>query len=165
MMQSERLRPYFLMIVLAAAIVLTALIFSPFFKPLSLAAVFAVVLQGLYKRISKLIGGWPSVAALLTVVVSVVLILLPLSLVGVLVGNEAREMYFSLEEGGGRSTIAELFLRVDKTFGGIIPGLGEFSRDISMNVDMYTKEALRWITAHSGAIFSSFSSLLLALLI
>ncbi|OGG64194.1 hypothetical protein A3C18_00020 [Candidatus Kaiserbacteria bacterium RIFCSPHIGHO2_02_FULL_54_11b] len=164
-MNNERLRPYFLMILLLGAMVLTALIFAPFLKPLALAAVFAVVLQGLYRKISTMLGGWPSIAALLTVVISVFLILLPLSLIGVLVGNEARELYFSLEEGGGRSTIAELFLRVDKTFGGIIPGLGEFSRDISMNVDMYTKEALRWITAHSGAIFSSFSSLLLALLI
>src|SRR3990167_6126363 len=141
MMQSERLRPYFLMIVLAAAIVLTALIFSPFFKPLSLAAVFAVVLQGLYKRISKLIGGWPSVAALLTVVVSVVLILLPLSLVGVLVGNEAREMYFSLEESGGQSTISQLFLRIDESFCGAIPGLGAFAGDIPANVDTNTKQA------------------------
>ncbi len=153
------------MIVLVGAIALTALIFAPFLKPLALAAVFAVVLQGLYRMISKLLGGWPSVAALLTVVVSVFLILLPLSLVGVLVGNEAHDMYLSLEEGGGRSTIAELFLRVDETFGGIIPGLGEFSRDISANLDTYTKEALQWITGHAGDIFSSISSLLLSLFI
>ena len=165
MMQTERLRPYFLMIVLAAAIVLTALIFSPFFQPLALAAVFAVMLQGLYRRISQLLGGWPSIAALLTVIVSVVLILLPLSLVGVLVGNEAREMYFSLEESGGQSTISQLFLRVDESFGGAIPGLGEFARDISANVDTYTKEALQWITAHAGDIFSSISSLLLSFFI
>ncbi len=162
MMQSDRLRPYFLMIVLVGAIVLTALIFSPFLKPLALAAVFAVVLQGLYRKISELLGGWPSIAALLTVIVSVVLILLPLSLVAVLVGNEAREVYFSLDEGSGRSTISELFLRVDESFGGVIPGLGEFSRDISANVDTYTKEALQWITGHAGDIFSSVSSLLLS---
>ncbi|HEY4488247.1 MAG TPA: AI-2E family transporter, partial [Candidatus Paceibacterota bacterium] len=165
MMQSDRLRPYFLMIVLGAAIVLTAFIFAPFFQPLALAAVFAVVLQGLYRRISELLGGWPSIAALLTVIVSVVLILLPLSLVGVLVGNEAREVYFSLEEGGGRSTISELFLRIDESFGGAIPGLGEFARDISANVDTYTKEALQWITGHAGDIFSSISSLLLSFFI
>lgn len=162
MMQSDRLRPYFLMIVLAAAIVLTALIFSPFLKPLALAAVFAVVLQGLYRSISELLGGWPSTAALLTVIVSVVLILLPLSLVGVLVGNEARELYFSLNQGGGRSTISEFFLRVDESFGGVIPGLGEFARDASANVDTYTKEALQWITGHAGDIFSSISQLLLS---
>lgn len=162
MMQSEKLRPYFLMIVLGVAIVLTALIFLPFLKPLALAAVFAVVLQGLYRRISKLLGGWPSTAALLTVIVSVLLILLPLSLVAVLVGNEAKDVYFSLEQGSGRSTISEAFLRVDESFGGKIPGLGEFARDVSANVDTYTKEALQWITAHAGDIFSSISSLLLS---
>ena len=153
------------MILLASAFVLTALIFSPFLKPLALAAVFAVVLQGLYRRISTLLGGWPSTAALLTVIVSVVLILFPLSFVGVLVGNEARDVYFSLDEGSGRSTISELFLRVDESFGGAIPGLGEFSRDISANLDVYTKEALQWITGHAGDIFSSISSLLLSFFI
>ncbi len=161
-MQGERLRPYFLMVLLAVAIVLVALIFSPFLKPLILAAVFAVVLQGLYRKMSQLLGGWPSIAALLTVVISVVLILLPLALVGVLVGNEAREVYFSLEEAGGRSTIAELFLRIDASFGGVVPGIGEFSRDVSANIDTYTKEALQWITGNAGDIFSSISSLLLS---
>ncbi len=161
-MQSEKLRPYFLMIVLGVAIVLTALIFSPFLKPLALAAVFAVVLQGLYRRISKLLGGWPSIAALLTVIVSVLLILLPLSLVAVLVGNEAKEVYFSLEQGNGRSTISQAFLRIDESFGGRIPGLGDFARDASANVDTYTREALQWITGHAGDIFSSISSLLLS---
>lgn len=151
-----------MIILLGVALILTALIFSPFLKPLALAAVFAVVLQGLYRRISKLLGGWPSVAALLTVVVSVVLILLPLSFIGVLVGNEAREVYVSLEESGGRSTIAELFSRIDESFGGKIPGLGEFVRNASANVDSYTKEALQWITGHAGDIFSSISSLLLS---
>ena len=165
MMQSEKLRPYFLMILLGAALILTLFIFAPFLKALALAAVFAVVLQGLYRRISKLLGGWPSTAALFTVIISVLLILLPLSLIGVLVGNEAHDVYVSLEEGGGRSTIAELFFRVDESFGGKIPGLGEFARDISANVDTYTKEALQWITGHAGDIFSSISSLLLSFFI
>ncbi len=153
------------MIVLLGAMALAFAIFLPFLKPLALAAVFAVVLQGLNGRISRLLGGWPSTSALLTVIVSVVLILLPLSIVGVLVGNEARDLYASLEEGRGRSMIAETFLRIDETFGGSIPALGEFTRDISANVDSYTKEALRWITGHAGDIFSSVSSLLLSFFI
>src|SRR3989344_5558374 len=103
MMHIQTLRPYFLMLFLIGALALTTAIFWPFLKPLALAAVFAVVLQGLYQRISRVLGGWPSTAALLTVVVSVLVILLPLSLVGVLVGNQAHDLYTSLEKGGGRS--------------------------------------------------------------
>ena len=164
-MQSEKLRPYFLVVLLVGVIVLVALIFAPFLKPLALATVFAVVLQGLYGKVSNMLGGWPSVAAFLTVAIAVFLILLPLSLIGVFVGNEAHNLYLSLGEGSGRSAIAELFLRVDENLSGTIPGLGEFSRGISANVDTYTKEGLQWITQHIGGIFSSISSLLLSLFI
>ena len=165
MMHIQTLRPYFLMLFLVGTFALTTAIFWPFLKPLALAAVFAVVLQGLYQRVSKLLGGWPSTAALLTVIVSVFAILLPLSLVGVLVGNEARSLYTSLEAQGGESTIAQMILRVDETFSGVIPGLGEFSHTASVDINTYTKEALQWITGHAGQIFSSISSLLLSLFI
>ncbi len=143
---------------------LTVAVFWPFLKPLALAAVFAVVLQGLYQRVVRALGGWPSTAALLTVIMSVFFILLPLSLVGVLVGNEARDLYVSLEAGSGQTTIAQMFLRVDETFGDV-PGIGEFTRSASIDVSTYTKEALQWITGHAGDIFSSASQLLLAFFI
>ena len=164
-MQSQALRPYFLVLFLVGAFALTIAIFWPFLKPLALAAVFAVVLQGLYERVSRLLGGWSSTAALLTVIISVFFILLPLSLVGVLVGNEAHDLYISLEAGNGQSTIAQMFLRVDETLGGVLPGIGEFSRSASVDIDTYTKEALQWITSHAGEIFSSISRLLLAFFI
>lgn len=153
------------MALLIGAVVLVALIFEPFLKALALAMVFAVVLQGLHKKLLKFFGGFPSVASLLTVILSVLVILVPLTLVGVLVAGEAQNVYHSLEESGGRSTIALAFLQVDEALGGVVPGLGEFSRDISANLDLYTKEALQWITKHSGAIFASASSFLLSLFI
>ncbi len=165
MIRNDILRPYFLVILLVGAFALVGLIFLPFFKPLILAVVFAVVLQGPYQAISKLLRGWPSVAALLTVLLSIVFILVPLCLIGVLVANEARDLYVSLAEGGGRSVIAELFLRIDETLGGTVPGLGEFARDISANVDTYTKAGLQWILGHAGEVFSGISSLLLSFFI
>jgi len=164
-MQNERLRPYFLLLSLVGVIALTAAVFWPFLKPLALAAVFAVVLQGLYTRVSNALGGWPSIAALLTVLISVILILLPLSLIGTLVGAEARSLYISLETSGERSAIATMLLRADEAFGSIIPGFGELVRDTSSNLDTYAKEALAWIATHTGDIFSSVSRLLLSLFI
>lgn len=164
-MDNTRFRSQFLVVILAAAAVLAALIFAPFAKALAFAAVFAVVLQGLYGRISKLLKSWPSTAALLTVVISVLVILLPLSVIGTLVGNEAHDLYVSLEQESGQSVIAEAFTRADEALGGAVPGLGEFASNISANINTYTKEVLQWVTQHSGAIFSSFSSLLLSFFI
>ena len=165
MMQVQTLRPYFLVLTLVGAFALTTAVFWPFLKPLALAAVFAVVLQGLYRRISDALGGWPSTAALLTVIISVFVILLPLSLVGVLVGNQAHDLYLSLEGGSGQDVVTQLFLRVDETFGGAIPGLSEFTRTVPTNIDTYTKEALQWIAGHAQDIFSSISRLLLSFFI
>ena len=165
MANMQTIRPYFLLAAIFGAGALTVAVFFPFLKPLALAAVFAVVLQGLYQRVVKLLGGWPSTAALLTVIISVFFILLPLSLVGVLVGNQARDLYVSLEAGSGQTTIVQMFSRVDETFGGVFPGIGEFSRSASVDVNTYTKDALQWITGHAGDIFSGASQLLLAFFI
>lgn len=164
-MQAQTFRPYFLLITILGAAALALAVFSPFLKPLVLAAVFAVVLQGLYKRIAKALGNWPSTAALLTVVFAVFLVLLPLSLVGTLVANQAHDLYVSLEEGGGRSAVSQILLRADETLGSVIPGLGGLARDASANIDTYAKEVLQWITGHAGDIFSGFSKLLLSFFI
>lgn len=166
MIHVEKIRPYFLLLSLTGVVMLTIGVFWPFLKPLALAAVFAVVLQGIYTRISKMLGGWPSTSALLTVLISIFALLLPLSLVGVLVSNEAHTLYLSLEgAGGGRTVLADMVLRADEMFGSVVPGLGEFAQNTSTNVDMYAKEALRWVTGNAGGIFSSFSKLLLSFFI
>jgi predicted PurR-regulated permease PerM len=161
-MEQQKLRPYFLMLAVVGAAVLASAVLWPFLKPLALAIIFAVVLEGLYERISGALGGWPSASALLTVLVSVVVILLPLSLVGVLVGNEAHNLYVSLDANGGRSALSGALLKADDTFGRFIPGFGDFARSVSVNLDSYTKEALQWIAAHAGDIFSGASKLLLS---
>lgn len=165
MMQAQTIRPYFLILTILGAAALAAAVFLPFLKPLALAAVFAVVLQGLYKKISVGLHGWPSTAALFTVLLSVLLIVLPLTLVGVLVGSQARDLYISLDQGSGRNAVAQLFVRADDTFGSVIPGFTEFSLNASANIDTYTKGALQWVIEHAGDIFSSLSRLLLSFFI
>lgn len=161
-MQNERLRPYFLLIALISTLALTWAVFFPFLKPLALAAVFAVVLQGLYGRVNRFLGGLPSLSAFLTVLIGVILILLPLSLVGALVGQEASGLYLSLEEGGGQSVAGKLLGQADRVFGPIIPGFTETARDVSANLDTYIRDGLQWIAGHTGGIFSSISKFLLS---
>jgi predicted PurR-regulated permease PerM len=159
-------RLYFLVACILGALFLTSAVLLPFLKPLALAAVFAVVLRGVYTTISKWLGGWPSVSALLTVLVSVFVILLPLSLVGTLVANEARSLYASLENAGGsRSVASQMLLDADTVLGNRIPGLSAAAQDASAHVDEYTKEALQWVTQNAGGIFSGLSRLLLAFFI
>lgn len=162
----QHTRSYFLFVSLAGAALLTVLVFAPFLKPLALAAVFAVVLSGIFNKISRMLGGWPSTAALLTVLVSVVMILLPLTVVGTLVGTEAHNLYVSLAgAGGGKTVVAQMILSANEAYGSVIPGLGAFAENASANIDEYTRQLLSWITGNAGQIFSSFSSLFLAFFI
>lgn len=161
-MQSEKLRPYFLIILLLGAALLTALVFAPFLKPLALALAFAVVLQAPYRVIARMFGSYTSIAALMTVIAGVFLILLPLSLVGVLVGNEAGNLYSSLGTTNGQSVVAQLFVRADEAVSSVMPTLGGFSQNASINIDAYAKDVLQWIVQNAGMIFSGVSSLLLA---
>lgn len=166
MTQLEKIRPYFLIVFLAGAALLTLEVFAPFLKPLALAAVFAVVLHRIFDRIVKVLHGWESTAALITVLIGVVMIIVPLSLVGVLVGNEARTLYTSLEgAGGGRTVVAQMILTANETYGGVVPGLSSLAQNASVNVDSYTKQVLEWITGNAGGIFSGVSNLLLSLFI
>ena len=159
-MQSERLRPYFLILFLLGALVLTGFIFAPFLKPLALAAVFAVVLQGLYKNVSKYVR-WQGAAAFFTILISTILILIPLSLVSVLIGQEARDLYLSLDKSDGQSSVSQLFDRADEILNNIAPGL----QDASADIDASAKTALQWIVGRAGSIFGSISSFLLSLFI
>ena len=162
-MQNERLRPYFLLLLLVGAGALTALIFAPFLKALALAAVFAVVLQGLYGSISGWLRGRAGLAALATVLVGVIVILLPLSLVGTLVAREARDLYVSLDQGSAQAILTQAFSRADLALGGL--GLGAFSREFSVDVGDYAKQGLAWIAEHAGAIFGGITAFLLSFFI
>ncbi|HYF10418.1 MAG TPA: AI-2E family transporter [Candidatus Paceibacterota bacterium] len=164
-MNREQLRPYFLMILLLGVFGLVGLIFLPFLPPLILAAVFSVVLYPLYVRIKRRLGEWPSLASILTVLISLVIVLLPLSLLVTLVGNEARELYFSLELGEGRSHLSEVLLRFESVLGTFIPGVEGMAANIAANIDTYARTALQWVIGHAGSAFSSVASLLLSLFI
>lgn len=166
MIQSERVRPYFLLVLLVGAFALTIFIFAPFLKPLALAAVFAVVLQGVYRTVSTAFNGrLPGFAAFLTVLISVVFILLPLSLLGTSVAREARSLYLSLEEGSASNVVSNALRQFETSLDRITPELGDAARAVSADIDTYTQDALAWITSNAGSIFSSLSSLVLSFFI
>src|SRR3989344_4961826 len=84
-----------------------------------------------------------------------------LSLVSVLIGQEARDLYLSLDKSDGQSSVSQLFDRADEILNNIAPGL----QDASADIDASAKTALQWIVGRAGSIFGSISSFLLSLFI
>jgi predicted PurR-regulated permease PerM len=155
----------FLLILLAGALVLAYLIFSPFLAPLALAAVFAVVLQPMYRAILRKFGDRESLAAITAVLIAIVCILVPLIAIGTQILGEAGQLYSSLAESSGQNSIAAMIQEFGHKFEVAYPSSGAFFDNLSADVDVYAKRGLEWILAHLGSALSSVSALVLDLFI
>ena len=163
-MDSHRHSGYFLLVLIAASVVLAVQIFMPFLAPLALAAAFATVLQPLHLRFLKQLPGHSGIAATLTLITSAICILVPLVLILSLVGWEASKLYASLADGTFTLNTSTLVREVQHvlppdTFG------TDFSDAFAGNVSTYAREMLSWLSGHVGDAFSSVASLLLNLFV
>lgn len=156
----------FLLVLLSGALILAFMIFKPFLAPLALAAVFAVVLQPLHKAILRKFGDRESLAALATVFIAVICILVPLTLIGMQIFGEAGQLYVSLAGASGQESIAVATVNgLGQKFAEIYPGSAPFFSSVSADLDVYLKRGLEWLLGHLGSALSSVSALLLELFI
>jgi len=163
-MQSQRLQPYFLLVLLAVSFTLAFFIFRPFLLPLSLAAIFAVVLYPVYARLLSRVK-WEGVAALLTMLVGIVCILIPLGFVGFQIFREAQQLYVSLTAGDGGAHLESFIREAQNILARIAPILGGLSFDLSASLNSYAQTALSWFIEHLGSAFSSIAKTLLSFLV
>ncbi len=157
-MDNFRIQSNFLLILLAGAGVLAIFIFRPFIYALILAVIFAVVFQPIYRKILKLFGQYPSIAALLATILVVIFILAPLALLGVQVFKEARQLYFSLAENSGREVILNIFRDAANKIQHLVPE----TKDFSLSFDQYVKQGATWLVQNLGAIFSNFAKMIVS---
>jgi predicted PurR-regulated permease PerM len=78
-LKSRDFRTAFVLLLVAAVTALFLAVIWPFFKPLLLAAMLAGLCRPLYLWVTRIVGGRPSLGAVLTLVVLLVIVLGPLS--------------------------------------------------------------------------------------
>ena len=164
-MESARLQPYFLLVLLVGAFALVFFILQSFLVPLIFAAIFAVIFQPLYLRLVGWVRGRQSIAAALATFLAVLCILLPLSLLGVQIAREASGLYKSLADGSGRIYVNQVVYSGAQLIDSLVPGTVSVSSNISSGIDDYAKQFLQWLISHTGSVFSSLSKLLLDLFV
>lgn len=147
---------YFLMILLAITLVLSFFILRPFLVAFTLAVIFAVLFQPLYRKLLKYTFKIESAAALLTIIIILMLILTPLMLIGFQILKEARDLYVSLAEGGGKDTILHTLNNLTGSFYESFPNAPK----VTLNFDQYIRQSLSWLLNNLGAVFSNFASLI-----
>lgn len=164
-MENRTLQPYFLLAVLGGSFVLAFFILQPFLAPLALAIIFAVVLQPIYRDLAKRFGGRTSLASLATVVLFALLVLVPLSFIGVQLVDQASGLYTSISSGDAQKTVDTLIATIAQTVSGIVPDAEARAEELSANVGTYASSALNWIVQHFGAAFSGVLSIVLNILV
>lgn len=156
---------YFLLAFLAAAFVMSYFIFEPFLGALVMAAVFAVILQPVYLRILRAMPRWPSVASLLTVLVSVIFVLVPIGTLGTQIGFEAANLYTDLTDGDTRAELVRAVAEIESQVTRYVPQAAGFSESLAGNISNYAQVALGWIVQHLGSAFAGIASIALSLFV
>ena len=160
-MKNSSIQSYFLLMLLLAALALAYNIFSAFLIPLTLAVVFAVTLQPVQRRVGARIAD-RSLASAVTFAIGIVCILAPLSFVGVLITNEAQQLYQSVQNGAGEGYLYVALTNAQQAVHAYLPQF-TFPTNLYSYIDQYTRVALGWIVSNLGVIFSSVASVLLSL--
>ncbi|MBI2459534.1 MAG: AI-2E family transporter [Parcubacteria group bacterium] len=147
---------YFLLVLLAATLILSFYILRPFMSVFILAVVFAVIFQPLYRRMLKYCFRHEGLAALLSTIMVAVIILTPLIFLSIRILQELRELYISLVENGGKDNFINIFNGLTENFRRYFLLPSEFS----VNFGQYLKQGLNWLLQNLGSLFSNLAGIL-----
>ncbi len=141
MKHDPRTSYHFLLLLIAVTAALAFFILKPFLYALILAAVFAVIFEKPHGQIRAAVGGREGIAAGISTVLILVLIVAPLILLGAQVFKEAMILY-GAAQGSGEGNMALETMR-------------QFAADkLSFDVNEYIKLGLDWITSNLGVLLS-----------
>jgi len=132
MKELKSLPTYFLLLLLAVALYFGYLIFQPYFAVIIMAAIFALIFHPFYHWLEKKLKGRSSVAAFLTVLAFILVVLIPLTNFVALLVSESINSYPALEKtfsDGNLNSTVEMLVQKAKDFQAIFPFLDTASFD------------------------------------
>lgn len=154
---NSKISSYFFFVLLLSAVVAAIIIFLPFLTPLILGVAASVIVYPLYLGISRIFGKGrikENLAALATVFIVLIVILVPLFLLLSQMYAEIQILYAFMTDEGGRSVMINnlnhLFQVVSKMLFNVFPA---YNFD-SLNITTYIKDILVWAFGNLDKIFT-----------
>ncbi len=160
-MNHKKSELYFLLLLLFGIFVLAFFIFQPFLYALILAIVFATVFRPVYKRAFIITRKRSALAALLTTMSVLIIIIAPLLLLGMQIFQEATQLYTSLVGNGNATDLSRSVNDVIQNLLKLSPVPLEFSIDVSQ----YLKQGLSWLLQHIGPLFANVARVMMSIFI
>ncbi|MBI2577329.1 MAG: AI-2E family transporter [Candidatus Wildermuthbacteria bacterium] len=154
-MSNTQIQTYFLLFLLLGILALVFAILLPFLSVLLIAASLAIVFHPLHAKILALWRGRATLAAFTSVLAILVLILMPLSLLGFVIFQEAAGFYSAAAEG-------RLDLEpIEKIVGNIESQIQKFVPTFSLEPSAYAEQLGKWLMQNIGGAFSKATQLIL----
>lgn len=145
-MHRTHIQIVFFFVLLLGVLVLAFFLFLPYLTTLAVAATFAVVTCPLHRRLVFLLRKREGLAALLTVLLTILLVLLPLSFIGTQVVRESQHLYERIVEN--RESLTE-------SFTGFLEGTSErYAPQMSFDLSRYAGQGLSWLAGKIGLLFA-----------
>lgn len=157
-MNHQKSEVYFLLVLLAGIFVLAFFIFKPFLYALILAMVFATVFEPVHKRILIITRERRSLAALLTTVSVLIVVVAPITFLSVQIYQEAAGLYSSLTSNGGAVDFS-------RDVGNAMQNLKQFFPvpiESSLDVSQYMRQGLNWLLQNLGPLFSGVAKVIVS---
>jgi predicted PurR-regulated permease PerM len=152
---------YYMLALLLGALLIVFYIFRPFLYTLITATAFAVVFQPVHQKVLNYTRQRRGIAALITGVIIILLVLIPVVFLGIQIFREAQELYSSVTDGGGKDNILNAVKEITAYLQKYIPVPVEFSLDF----DKYIEHGLSWLLENIGSVFSNLAKIILKLFI
>ncbi len=149
-----RLQLPFFYFLLAGVSILAFFIFFPYLQVLFLAIVLAVVFYPLYRLCCRVLFGWESGSAFVSVILILMLTVLPLTGLGYFVFQEVKEIYLYYNEGEGNLKLLDYIGQGQRYLGYVLPDQYVPETTIQ-DIDEYFSRGYTWLGQHVGGIFSN----------
>lgn len=150
-------RFYFFLFLFFWVFLLIFFILLPFMQALILAMILAVTFTPLYEYILKNITWGKSIAALITTIIILTLVVAPVIFLGIQIFQEATQLYTFAVTGGLQSFLPNILDSISYIF----PQAGTTLSNITPNADVQLKAGLQWFLQNIGPVFSSATSILI----
>ncbi len=166
---TSKVSSYFFFILLFGAVAASVVIFLPFLTPIILGIAGSVVAYPVYTRLTKTFGsavGWKAnVAALLTVILVILIIVAPLFFLVSRIYVEVQSLYAILTDESGRSVVINSLNNISQTLSDKLFNLFPAYSFDSLNVTEYLKAFLVWIFGNLDRIFTGLATIAIYLFI
>ncbi len=147
MPSSKKIETGFFILLVAGACVIAFLILKPYASPLFVALVFSLVFRPLYEALLRKFSR-PNLASFLTLLILFLAVLIPASVFGFFIFDDARGLYFRER---GEASILETIDRVAEPLERRIQA---FFPNAELTPSAYVEEALAFLVGNLGSVFS-----------